>query len=124
MYLRIFLSLDRSLYLLLIFLLNVLFDFVGLASTDLSREYFGKRFNHQPVAIFDIPEPPDTGKALVEFFKDMKEVSLRGLYIHDPIRGAWLHKPFLKGHLADVVARYVGKLPIPLLFYVILKFPY
>ena len=118
MYLCIFLSLDRSLYLLLIFLVIVLFDFVylavvGLASTDLSREFFGRRFNHQPVAIFDIPEPPDTGKALVEFFKDMKELSLRGLYIHDPVRGAWLHKPFLKGHLADVVARYVGKLPVP-----------
>ena len=117
----LYFSLDRSLYILLIFLLIVLFDFVylavvGLASTDLSREYFGRRFNHQPVAIFDIPEPPDTGKALVEFFKDMKELSLRGLYIHDSVRGAWLHKPFLKGHLADAVARYVGKHPIPYFF--------
>ena len=95
-----------------------MFDFVYLevvvlASTDLSREYFGRRFNHQPVDIFDIPEPPDTGTALVEFFKDMEELSLRCLYIHDLVRGAWLHTPVLKGHLADVVARYVEKIPIP-----------
>ena len=100
------------------FLLIILFDIVylavvGLASTDLSREYFGSRFNHQPAVIFDLPEPPNTRKALVEFFKDMKELLLRGLHIHDPVRGAWLNKSFLKGHLADVVARYVEKLPIP-----------
>ena len=76
-----------------------------MASTDLSKEYFGRRFNHRPIAIFDVPEPSDTGKALVEFFKDMKTLSVRGLYIHDPERGPWLHKPFLKGHLADAVAR-------------------
>jgi hypothetical protein len=43
---------------------------VGLSSIDLSREYFGSRFNQKPVAIFDIPEPCSTGKALIKFYKE------------------------------------------------------
>ena len=80
---------------------------VGLSSIDLNKDYFGRRFNQQPIAIFDLPEPSNTGKALVKFFTDMKTLSSRGMYIKDPEKGQWLHKPFLKGHLADAVARYV-----------------
>ena len=78
---------------------------VGLSSTDLSSEYFGRRFNQQPIAIFDVPEPSDTGKALVEFYTDMHHLGKRGIYLQNEIGKEWLHKPFLKGHLADVVAR-------------------
>jgi len=81
------------------------FAVVGLSFTDLSREYFGRRFNQQPIIIFNIPEPSNTGKALVEFFQDMKRLSLRGLYIQDFERGPCIHKPVLKGHLADALAR-------------------
>ena len=80
---------------------------VGLSSIDLNKDYFGRRCNQQPIAIFDLPEPSNIGKALVEFFTDMKTLSSRGMYIKDPERGQWLHTPFLKGHLADAVARYV-----------------
>jgi hypothetical protein len=78
---------------------------VGLSSIDLSREYFGRRFNQKSIAIFDIHEPCDTGKAFIEFYKEMRTLSMQGLYIHDPERGLWLHTPFLKGHLANAVAR-------------------
>ena len=44
---------------------------VGLSSTYLSAEYMGRRFNQQPIAIFDVPEPSDTRKALVELYKYM-----------------------------------------------------
>jgi hypothetical protein len=76
-----------------------------LASTDLSGEYVGRRFNQQPIAIFDVPEPSDKGKALVEFYSDMKMLGSRGMYLTNDME-RWIHKPFLKGHLADVVARY------------------
>ena len=95
-------------YALYLLFLHATLAVVGLSSTDLPREYFGRRFNQQPIAIFDLPEPPNTGKALVEFFTEMRTLSLRGLFIKDPVRGPWLHKPFLKGHLADAVARYVS----------------
>ena len=78
---------------------------VGLSSTDLSREFFGRRFSQQPIAIFDVPEPSDTGKALVEFYRDMQELGTRGIYLKHRTGEEWLHKPFLKGHLADAVAR-------------------
>ncbi len=73
---------------------------------DLSHEYFGKRINQQPIAIFDIPEPSDTGKALVEFYTDMNTLGVSGIYLQDPSgKKHVLHKAFLKGHLADAVAR-------------------
>ncbi len=78
---------------------------VGLSSTDLSREVFGRRFNMQPIAIFDVPEPSDTEKALVEFYRDMQEIGTRGIYLKHNTGEEWLHKPFLKGHLSDAVAR-------------------
>jgi hypothetical protein len=40
----------------------------------LSGEFFERRFNHQPIAIFDFPEPLDTGKAMVEFYREMNEI--------------------------------------------------
>ena len=58
----------------------------------------------QPIAIFDVPEPSDTGKALVEFYKDMQELGTRGIYLKHNTGEEWLHKPFLKGHLSDAVA--------------------
>ena len=73
---------DLSMFVAAIFFLLV----VGLSSIDLSREYFGRRFNQKPIAIFDIPEPCDIGKALIEFFKEMRTLSMQGLYIHDPER--------------------------------------
>ena len=78
---------------------------VGLSSSDLSCEYFGRRFNHQPIAIFDIPEPSNTGKALLEFFQDIRSLGTRGLYISKSPDETFLHKVFIKGHLADGVAR-------------------
>ena len=79
---------------------------MGLASVDLSFEYFGRRFNQHPIAIIDTPEPSDTGKVLRDFFLDMKNLALRGIFLKRKEGGdEWLHKPFLKGHLADVVAR-------------------
>lgn len=73
---------------------------------DLSLDYFGKRINQQPIAIFDIPEPSDTGKALAEFYTDMKMLGSRGIYLQGPPgEEPVLHKAFLKGHLADAVAR-------------------
>ena len=84
------------------------FAVVGLSSADLSPEYFSRKINQQPIAILDIPEPPDTGKALAEFFMDMKTLGSRGIYLTSPLPGVKpvLHKVFLKGHLADAVARY------------------
>ncbi len=79
-----------------------------MPSTDLSGEFFGRRFNQQPIAIFDVPEPSDTGKALVEFYTDMKILATGVIYLANESMGRWLHKAFLKGHLDDVVARYVG----------------
>jgi hypothetical protein len=78
----------------------------GLSSSDLSYEYFGRRFNQQPTAIIDLPEPSDTRKVLREFYRDMNVLVIRGVFIKG-INGGdqWLHMPFLKGHLADGVAR-------------------
>ncbi len=78
---------------------------VGLSSIDLSAEYFGRRFNQQPIAIFDVPEPSDTGKALIEFYRDMNSLGERGIHLTNELGEEWLHKAFLKGHLADAVAR-------------------
>ena len=78
---------------------------VDLASTYSSGKYFGIRFNQQTIAIFDVHEPYNTWKALVEFYNDMKIAGYRGMYLtYD--NGRWLHKASLKGHLADYVARY------------------
>ena len=85
--------------------LKCMFAVVGLSSSDLTVEYFGKRFNQQPIAIFDSPEPSDTGKALAEFYNDMHDLGIRGIYLTNDRGEQWLHKPFLKGHLADAVAR-------------------
>jgi hypothetical protein len=52
---------------------------VGLSSIDLSREYFARRYNQKPIAIFDIPEPCDVGKARIEFYKEMRTLSIQGL---------------------------------------------
>jgi hypothetical protein len=52
-----------------------------------------------------VPEPSDTGKALVEFFEDVKSLGTRGVYLSNSPDDEWLHKVFLKGHLADAVAR-------------------
>ena len=79
---------------------------VGLSSTDLSYEYFGRMFNQQPIAIIDLPEPSDTGKILRKVYRDINVLAIRGVFIKG-INGGdqWLHKPFLKGHLADSFAR-------------------
>ena len=93
---------DRIVY---CFLSSTFFAVVGLSSTDLSGEFFGRRFNQQPIAIFDLPEPSDTGKAMVEFYRDMNELGSRGIFLTNSSGDVWLHKAFLKGHLADAVAR-------------------
>ena len=91
---------------LVLLLTCVFYAVVGLASCELSSEYFGRRFNHQPIAIIDLPEPSNTGKVIREFFLDMQSLAERGLWLKDYKGGAqYLHKPFLKGHLADGVAR-------------------
>ena len=53
----------------------------GLLSADLNSEHFGRRFNQQPIAIFDVPEPSDTGKSLAEFYLDMHHLGQRGIYL-------------------------------------------
>ena len=78
---------------------------VGLSSTHLNSEYFGRRFNQQPIAIFDVPEPFDTGKSLAKFYLDMHDLGQRGIYLEIEPGKAWMLKPFLKGQLADDVAR-------------------
>ena len=80
---------------------------VGSSSAYLSLEYFSRKINQQFISIFDIPEPSDTGKALVEFYMDMKTLGFRGIYLPSPSPGEEpvLHKVFLKGHLADAIAR-------------------
>jgi len=69
---------------------------VGLASTDLSYEYSGRRCNQQPIAIIDLPEPSDTRKILRDLYKDMN-VLVIGEFFTKGINGGdqWLHKPFL-----------------------------
>ena len=78
---------------------------VGLSSTDLNGELFGRRFNQQPIAIFDLPETSDTRKAWVEFYRDMNEIGSRGILLTHSQGEVWLHKTFLKGHLVDAIAR-------------------
>ncbi len=68
-------------------------------------EFFGRRFNQQPIAIFDLLEPSNTGKVLVEFYKDMHDLGSRGIYLTNCSGEVWLHQAFLKGHLGDAVAR-------------------
>ena len=58
----------------------------------------------QPIAIFEVPEPSNTGKALVEFYRDMQELGTRGTYLKHNTGEEWLRKPFWKGHLSDAVA--------------------
>ena len=86
---------------------RIFYAIVGLSSCDLSSEFFGRKFNQQPVAIIDIPEPSNTGKVMLEFFEDMQRLVVRGIWLTDYKSGGakWLHKPFLKGHLGDAVAR-------------------
>jgi hypothetical protein len=80
---------------------------VALSSVDLIHEYFGKRMNLQPIAIYDIPDPSDKGKALAEFYKDMDTLALRGInFKGHSDKKLVLHNAFLKGHLGDAVARY------------------
>jgi len=50
---------------------------VDLSSIYLSAEYFGRRFNYQPIAIFDVPEPSDTGKTLNDFCRDIHSLGVR-----------------------------------------------
>ncbi len=79
---------------------------VGLSCSNLSYEYFGRRFNQQPTTIIDLPEPSDTGKILRGFYMDMKNLAIREILLKGKDGGEpWLHKPFLKGHLVDGVAR-------------------
>jgi hypothetical protein len=35
----------------------------------------------------------------------MRSLGTRGIYLSNPQDEEWIHKVFLKGHLADVVAR-------------------
>ena len=79
---------------------------VGLSSTDLSYEYFARRFNQQPIAIIDLLEPSDTKKILRKLYRDVSVLAIRGVFIKGINGGVqWLHKPFFKGHLTDGVAR-------------------
>ena len=85
----------------------ILYAVVVLASCDLSSEFFGRRFNQNPVAIIDISEPSNTGKEIREFFGDMQRMAVRGIWLIDYKGGGakWLHKPFLKGHLENAFVR-------------------
>ena len=44
---------------------------VGLSCLDLPDEAFGKKFNAQPMALIDAPEPSNTSKLLRELFNDL-----------------------------------------------------
>jgi len=45
-----------------------IFAGVGISCLDVDDAAFGKAFNIQPVAIFGVPEPSNTCKALREMF--------------------------------------------------------
>ncbi len=45
-----------------------IFAGVGISCLDVDDAAFGKTFNIQPVAIFGVPEPSNTCKALREMF--------------------------------------------------------
>jgi hypothetical protein len=52
------------------------------------------------IAIFDVLEPSDTGKELVEFNTDMRHLGERGICLTNKHGEVLLHKPFLKGPLS------------------------
>ena len=65
----------------------------------------GWRFNEHPLAIFYIPEPLNTRKLLAEGSQDIRSLGTRGVYLLNSQKEECLHKVFLKGHLANDVAR-------------------
>jgi len=62
------------------FLVSSICAIVGLSSTNLSGELFGRSFNQQPIAIFDLLDPSNTRNALVKFYKDMQEPGTSGIF--------------------------------------------
>ena len=81
---------------------------VGISCLDVDEDAFGKAFNVQPVAIFDMPEPSNTCKVLREMFLDLKRVGEFGIYLHrggeeDP--ELYTHKAFVASMWCDGVAR-------------------
>ena len=72
---------------------------------------FGKAFNIKPVAIFNVPEPSNTCKALREMFLDFKTAGEYGILLSRGNGGGenetYIHKAFNCAMWADGVARYV-----------------
>ena len=88
--------------------LNGIFAGVGISCLDLNDEAFGKAFNIQPVAIFNVPEPSNTCKALREMFLDLKTTGEYGILISSGTGrddDAYIHKAFNCAMWADGVAR-------------------
>jgi len=54
---------------------------VGLSCLDLLDEAFGKKFNAQPIAVIDAPEPINTCKVLRELFNDLVRAHEFGIFL-------------------------------------------
>ncbi len=93
---------------------------VGISCLDVDDAAFGKAFNIQPVAIFNVPEPSNTCKALLEMFLDFKTAGEYGILLS---RGkgydddTYIHKVFNCAMWADGVARYGAEMLILLLLF-------
>ena len=86
-----------------------IFAGVGISCLDVDDAAFGKAFNIQPVAIFGVPEPSNTCKALREMFLDFKTAGEYGIFLsRETSRGDenYIHKAFNCSMWVDGVARY------------------
>jgi len=86
------------------------FSGVGISCLDVDEAAFGKAFNIQTVAIFNVPEPSNTCKALREMFLDFKAAGEFGIVLSRGNGGGeddtYIHKAFNCAMWADGVARY------------------
>jgi hypothetical protein len=92
-----------------VFVRNGIFAGVGISCLDLNDEAFGKAFNIKPVAIFNLPEPSNTCKALREMFLDFKTIGEYGILLSRGTRrddDVYIHKAFNCAMWADGVAKY------------------
>ena len=81
---------------------------VGLSCLDLCDEAFGKKFNSQPIALIDSPEPSNTCKVLRELFIDLVRAHEFGIHLPkstNPADGDYLHKVYCAQMWQDGVAR-------------------
>ena len=86
----------------------VIFPGVGISCLDLDDEAFGKAFNIKPVALFNVPKPSNTCKALRDMFLDFLTAGEYDILLSRGTRrddDAYIHKAFNCAMWADGVAR-------------------